>query len=379
MEKNVFLHEQLQEKFRMPHLARYPSLPLTPASILWNERKFLNFCSHDYLGLSQHAELRKNAIKYLLHYGVGICDPEMENGYLECQQKLEEKCAEALNVSNAHLFSTRSAALYSILRQFPHCEWTLHIDAAAHPSLFTAAQLWNGNILPFPHRNLPALDAHLLASDASKSLILSESLCAFTGHNADLKGLIHLSQAHEAFLIIDDSSAFGVKGHQGFGYAQGMHGIDFIICALDEGAGASGALAACSKHIAPHFFHDSSFSRETAVCFSTLGAIEASLELIPALEGERMQLEQRTHWIRQQLTALELPLIPSSSHLIAIACDSVQDAQQRCNALLEHDILAKISRVDSNQTYLHFAINSYHTPDELSMLVHAFETADHSL
>ena len=48
-----------------------------------------------------------------------ICDPEIKNGYLECQRHIEEKYAEALNLSQVHLFASHSAALSSIFNNFP--------------------------------------------------------------------------------------------------------------------------------------------------------------------------------------------------------------------------------------------------------------------
>jgi|GEM_PF-2713687 len=354
------------------------SLPLTPASLLYKERKLLNFSSHDYLGLSQHPDLRKNAIKYLLHYGTGICDPEMKNGYLECQRQVEEKYAEALCVSSAHLFSTHSAALCSVLEHFSSREWTIFVDSACQTSLFKAIKQWGGKSIIFSHHNLNSLETLLSASPTNKHLILSESLFAATGHISDLHSLVRLAQQYDAFLIIDDSCAFGVKGSHGFGLANRIEGIDFTVCSLDCAAGASGAFASCSQSISPYFFKDFSFSREHAPSFSTLGAVEAALELIPTLEGERMQLEQRTHWMRQQLKALDLNLIPSSSHLIALACENIAEAHHRWNNFLEQEVLSEIGIVQEaeEEAYLLFAINSYHTPDELTRLIHACETAN---
>ncbi len=352
------------------------SLPLTPASLLHKEKKLLNFSSHDYLGLSQHPDLRKNAIKYLLHYGTGICDPEVKNGYLECQRHIEEKYAETICVSHAHLFSTHSAAFFSVLEHFSNQEWTVLVDAACQSSLFKALKQWGGKSIVFPHRNLSTLETLLSASSSTKQLILSESLFAATGHISDLHSLTCLAKRHDAFLIIDDSRAFGIKGSHGFGLASRIEGIDFIICSLDCAAGAIGAFASCSLSNASYFFKNFSFSRESAPSFATLGTVEAALELIPALEGERMQLEQRIHWMRQQLKALDLPLIPSSSHIIALACENAMEARHRWNHLLEQEVLSQISIIQQEEeTYLLFAINSYHTPDELTKLVHACEAA----
>lgn len=45
-------------------------LPIHAASSLYEEQPHVSFCSYDFLGLSEHPEVKKNAMKYLLQYGV---------------------------------------------------------------------------------------------------------------------------------------------------------------------------------------------------------------------------------------------------------------------------------------------------------------------
>lgn len=352
---------------QFPHPILYPSLPLTPASLLYKEKKLLNFCSRDYLGLSQHAETRKAAIKYVLHYGTGICDPEIKNGFLECCARIEEKCAEAVGFASAHLFASRDLAIDAILQHFSPHEYAVCIDAGCQATLIAAVRKWGGTSYVYPHRDLAALQT--LLSTQERYLVISESLFGSTGHITDITTLAEITQKFDAFLLVDDSHSFGIKGKQGFGLAQGHAGIDFIVCALDGASGASGVFAACNE---AYFFKNRPKSREEALPFSSLGAIEAGLELIPTFEGERMQLEQRSHWLREQLKKSQTALIPSNSHLLAIGCDTPADAHDRFHALLEEGILTEISTI-GDASYLVFHINSYHTPEELSTLAQAWE------
>jgi 8-amino-7-oxononanoate synthase len=363
---NMTKQEFLKDKFFS--CALYPSLPLTPASLLYKEKKLLNFCSRDYLGLSQHAEMRKAAIKYVLHYGTGICDPEIKNGFLECCVRIEEKCAEAVGFASAQLSATHSLALSGILQHFSPHDCVVCIDAGCQATLIDAVRRWSGTFYLYPHGDLAALQA-LLYTSKKRHLVISESLFGSTGHITDISILAEITQKSDAFLLIDDSHSFGIKGKQGFGLALGHAGIDFIVCALDGASGASGAFAACCEE---YFFKSRPKSREEALSFSSLGAIEAALELIPTFEGERMQLEQRSHWLRKQLKKSQIALIPSTSHLLAIACDTPVDAHDRFHALLEEDILAEITTV-GDASYIVFHINSYHTPEELSALAYACE------
>lgn len=58
-------------------------------------KKMLNFSSEDFLGLAQHPEVKKNAVKYVLRYGVGP-SPSL-------QQEIEAKLARYLGKKEAAL------------------------------------------------------------------------------------------------------------------------------------------------------------------------------------------------------------------------------------------------------------------------------------
>ncbi len=64
--------------------------------VLLQGKKMLDFSSEDFLGLSQHPEVKKNSVKYVLRYGVGPS--------LALQQEIEAKLARYLGKKEAALF-----------------------------------------------------------------------------------------------------------------------------------------------------------------------------------------------------------------------------------------------------------------------------------
>lgn len=69
--------------------------------LLVEGKKYLDFSSCDFLGLAQHPEVKKAAIKYVLKYGVGI--PAAPLGSSP-QQQLEAKLAHYLGTETALIF-----------------------------------------------------------------------------------------------------------------------------------------------------------------------------------------------------------------------------------------------------------------------------------
>lgn len=76
--------------------------------ILWQGKKWLDFSSYDFLGLAQHPEVKKGAIKSTLKYGVGIPIPSLGSAP---QQQLESKLAQFLGMEMAILCPSYEEAL----------------------------------------------------------------------------------------------------------------------------------------------------------------------------------------------------------------------------------------------------------------------------
>ncbi len=81
--------------------------------IFYQGKKWLDFSSCDFLGLAQHPEVKKAAIKYTLKYGVGIPVSPLRSFP---QQQLEAKLAQFVGTETALLFPSYEEAL-AILKQ----------------------------------------------------------------------------------------------------------------------------------------------------------------------------------------------------------------------------------------------------------------------
>ncbi|MGH2637828.1 MAG: hypothetical protein ACRDF4_00850 [Rhabdochlamydiaceae bacterium] len=78
------------------------NVPIDGPYVLYEGKKFLDFSSCDFLGLTQHPEVKKGAIKYALKYGVGAWAHSIP------QSEIETKLAHYLGKESAILFSCKS-------------------------------------------------------------------------------------------------------------------------------------------------------------------------------------------------------------------------------------------------------------------------------
>lgn len=345
-----------------------PLLPLSPTHVIWQGKKMLDFSSQDFLGLSNHPDLKKHAIKYLLHYGNGICHSEIPGSFIECQKTLEVKMAELINMPYLYFFSNRYLALWHVLSSLSSDVLLLVADDL-DPCLRRLLYNFPLKILTYNQHSPSTLESILKQegqSICSVKMIFCESISSGSGSLTDLHYISYLSQTYNALLVVDDSLAFGVKGDKGLGLAAKQGDIDVVLCSLSNSAGTDGAFLACSSWM-KNLIKKNNFHREANMTYASLGSAEMALQLIPSLEGERYQLEQRCHWLKNQLQDYGSF---SSTHVICLPFFQEEELMFFWENLLQKGILVQYLTFSHPRSYiLRLFVNIHHTPDNLRMLV----------
>jgi 8-amino-7-oxononanoate synthase len=348
-------------------------LSLSPTYVIWQGNRLLNFASHDYLGISQHPEMKKNAIKALLHYGTAPCCGEAKQGYVEYQKHIEDKCCQMLGMSELRFFSTRWTALTLLLSQLRSEHAVCFIDVHCDPLLHHAARAW-AKVIFYDSRDEESLSLALEQNPGNPPLILTETLFGLQGNNCAFDSLLSIAKKHRAIVIADDSNVFGIHGNKGFGSVPSS--IDFLICAMDRAVGSTGAFLAAPLKMELLFKDSPIDPREWSLPYSALGAIDAAFDLIPTMEGERKQLEQRCHWLRMQFKQLDFA-VSSTSHFFCFAFAEKQNAESLWQGLLQKEILAELidaTHYGIQRHIVRLSINANHTPEDLRILIATFET-----
>lgn len=115
--------------------------------------------------------------------------------------------------------------------------------------------------------------------------------------------------------------------------------------------------------------------REGSLPYSSLGAIDTALDQISLLEGERKQLEQRCHWLRSELKALNFK-IPSNSHIFCFSFPDKKSAHNLWKNLAQRQILTEeidVNKPGIDHYLIRFTINIHHTPEDLGLLISSFK------
>jgi len=318
-------------------------LPLDAANLLLDNERWLNFASHDYLGLSHHSALKKKAIKALLEEGTGLASVHLQNSSLQNQLELEAELKPFFGKEALLFFSSSISAEISLLKGLTLSPSLIFLPVDYHlpitPHLATLA--------PYHHNLKELLEESRDSSFISKIIIASP-------HQVFDTTFIALAEEHAAFIYVDATSILGIIDLPAIAYT---HHI--LIGGFHHAFGSSGACIASSSSIKEHLLSNS-FS-EGSLSPAARGAIEAALELIPQMEGERRQLEQRAFWLKKKIKELDIHILPSPPHMITFETEQLSYLQ---TLLHTHHILA---HHDKKRTT--FILNSHHTLDHLNQLI----------
>lgn len=266
-------------------------LPVTLGAGRWlsrEGRRWLNFSSNDYLGLSQHPAIVKAWQQGAERYGVGSGGSGHVSGYSEAHRALEEQLADWLGYPRALLFISGFAANQAVIAALAGKEDRIVADRLSHASLLEAASLSPAQLRRFQHNDCRHLDELLAKPLTGQQLVVTEGIFSMDGDSAPLAEVCQAARAAGALLLVDDAHGIGALGEEGRGscHTQQVR-PDLLIVTFGKAFGVSGAAVLCSEVLADYLLQ---FARHliysTAMPPAQAVALSAALEVIRGDEGQ---------------------------------------------------------------------------------------------
>lgn len=266
----------------------------------------LDFCSNDYLGLSQDRDVIAAFQHGLKQWGCGATASPLVRGYSSAHHRLAEYLADWLGMERVLLFNSGFAANSGVLQALQTVSLHPVLDRLAHASLYDAVQ--TGHFSRFRHNDYVHLQS-LLAQKVEPTVVVTESVFSMDGDGVSLADMTPITRAYDSVLMIDDAHGFGILGDDGRGvrdHAQGQH-IDVLTATFGKACGIGGAFVATSADIAdlclqrcPHFIYSTAFSAAQAE------AILAAIERVRHNPELRLQLQKNVKRYQQLLLSAGL-------------------------------------------------------------------------
>ncbi len=357
-----------------------PVQPAGAGQLRLDGRTLLNLSGNDYLGLSRHPLLIARAIEWTRQLGTGAGASRLVSGTLEAHARIESRLAAFKGCEAALLFASGWQANASVLPALLRAtsgrgEPLVFADRLNHASLHQGCAAAGVRQVRYRHNDLDHLE-RLLADrrgQAGQRYILTESVFSMDGDRADLERLARIALEHDALLYVDEAHATGVLGPQGRGLCAGIDGIDCVMGTLSKAFGSFGAYVAGSQRLCDLLVNTcSGFIHTTALPPPVLGAIDAALDLVPAMDDERDHLAAAAARLRMALQALGIDTAGSSTQIVPALLGSPERALAVSTALECRGVLAAAIRpptVPPNTARIRFALSATHDEAAIGRLI----------
>lgn len=356
--------------------------PLEGGRVRLDGRELIDVSSNDYLGLSRHPALIERSKAWAERYGAGSGASRLVRGTFDIHAEVEAKLAGLKGVEAALLFASgwqANAAVLPALFAAGDEPALVFADRLVHASLHHGCEAAGARQIRFRHNDMGHLERLLeeRKGEPGRRFILTESVFSMDGDQVDIGRLVQIADRWGAFLYLDEAHATGVLGPRGCGLAATLpRGAPAIVMGtLGKALGGFGAYVA-----GPQLLIDALVQRCGGFIYSTapppavLGALDAALDLVPAMEAERERLLASAERARQAAAARGFGVFGSTTQIVPIGLGAESRALGAQADLEKAGLLAVAIRpptVAEGASRLRLSLSAAHDDEAVDRLIEA--------
>jgi 5-aminolevulinate synthase len=301
---------------RFPHAIRH-----TPEG----EKPVVIWCSNDYLGMGQHADVIEAMAGTARRMGAGAGGTRNISGTHHPIVQLEAELADLHHKDAALVFTSgyvsNATGISTIARLIPDC--LILSDALNHNSMIEGVRGAGRDKAIFRHNDVEHLEDLLRRAGKERpKLIVFESVYSMDGDIAPIGRICDLAERWGAMTYIDEVHAVGLYGQRGAGVAERdgeMGRIDVIEGTLAKAFGclggyiaADGAIVDAVRSHAPGFIFTTTLPPAIAAAAAT------SVRHLKASGAERERHQHQVAATKDALTAAGLPILDTPTHIVPL-------------------------------------------------------------
>ena len=301
-------------------------------------RWLLNFCSNDYLGLSQHFAVTDALQNAAAREGAGGIASHLVCGHHALHDALERELADWIGYPRALLFGSGFLANLAVQQALLGDEDVCVQDKLNHASLIDASRLAGCKLRRYPHADAEGALRQLRAEPDAAAMLVPDGVFSMDGDIAPLRTLALAARVQQATLYVDDAHGVGVLGPDGRGSVAaaklGMAEVPLQLATLGKALGGYGAVVLGDAALIDHL-------AQTARPYLYTTALPPALA---AASLAAVKLARKDAWRRDKLHALiaqfragaaqrGLSLLPSDTPIQPLMCGDVHRALALASAL----------------------------------------------
>lgn len=344
----LFLKEEYEElvKKSIDWKLRILETGSTPHSMV-DGKKVIMLCSNNYLNLSNHPRLIREAIEAAKKFGAGSGSVRPIAGTMKLHMDVEKKLAKFKRTESSLIYQTGFAANAGLIPQLAGKGDIIISDELNHGSIIDGVRLTKTDRAIYKHRDMGELEKVLKDADKKKYnriLIITDGVFSMDGDIAPMDKIVKLGNEYGAMTYVDDAHGEGVIGPDGRGIGAhfGIEGkIDVEMGTFSKAYGVVGGLIAGSRDLVNYAYNKSrtwllSGSHPPAVAGAQLAAID-----VLETEPEHVKnLWNNTKYFKKELNSMGFDTGFSESPITPVIVGESSKAKELSNLLFDEGVFA---------------------------------------
>ena len=381
-EQNIFVEDLA--KIKAEGLYKNERTITTPQGVIINTEEngdALNFCSNNYLGLSNNKEIKEAAKNALEKYGFGMSSVRFICGTQHIHKKLEKKISKFFGTDDSILYTSCFDANGGLFETLLGADDAIISDELNHASIIDGIRLSKAKRYRFKNNDIDDLELKLSERDKFRNIMIAtDGVFSMDGHIAKINKITELAQEYNAMVMADDSHATGFIGKTGRGsaeYCGVMDKVDIWTSTFGKAlGGASGGFTTGKQEIIdllrqrsrPYLFSNTLAPSIVAAGIKAFDIVSSSTDL-------RDKLEKNTNYFRKEMTDAGFKIKMGTHPIIPIMIHDAILAQRTAELLLNKGIYVVgffYPVVPKDQARIRVQISAAMEMDQLSKAISIF-------
>jgi 8-amino-7-oxononanoate synthase len=348
--------------------------------VLHDGQELVMLGSNNYLGLTNHPEVKEAAATGLAMYGTGCAGSRLLNGTLDIHVQLEQRLAEFMKRDAVLTFSTGFQVNIGVLSCLLGRHDIAFLDSLDHACIIDGCRLGFGRSYKYRHNDMAELEKKLVNAPEEKGkLIVVDGVFSMEGDLAPLREIVELKNRYRARFMVDDAHGLGVFGEHGRGTPEhfGVEGdVDLVMGTFSKSLAAIGGFVAGAPDVIDYIKHEARTQIFSAA--PPPASVAAALKAIEIIEREperRKQLWENTLYMKQEFESLGFDTGDSASPVIPLVVGEDITAFQMTMRLQEEGVFANpvvSPAVPPGRAMIRTSYMATHTRDQLDRALTAF-------
>lgn len=343
----------------------------------------INFCSNNYLGLSDNPEVIQAAKDAMDSHGFGMSSVRFICGTQDIHKALEKRIADFYQTEDTILYAAAFDANGGVFEPLLTKEDAIISDSLNHASIIDGVRLCKAARYRYKNSDMIDLEQQLIEANKNGSrfkLIVTDGVFSMDGIVAPLDKICELAEKYDALVMIDECHATGFIGKTGRGTLEKkkvLNKIDIITGTLGKAlGGAMGGYTTGKKEIIellrqrsrPYLFSNS-------LAPALVGASIKVFDLIANDTQLRDQLENNTSYFKKGMKNAGFEIVEGDSAIVPVMLYDAKLSQTMANLLLDEGIYVIgffYPVVPKGKARIRVQLSASHNKEHLDKAIRAF-------